>query len=73
MDNKSLVADLVEWVAQSPRSYSDVMAAWRTSCPRQTIWEDCIDEGLLRVDGQSVQTTAQGFQFLAVHGRTELD
>ena len=29
----SLVLDLVEWVAREPRAYSEVIAAWRTSCP----------------------------------------
>ena len=34
------IRDLVEWVAKEPRPYSEVMAAWRTSCPRLTVWED---------------------------------
>ena len=41
----SLVLDLVEWVARKPRPYSEVIAAWRTSCPRLTIWEDAVDCG----------------------------
>ncbi len=32
-----LILDLVEWVAREPRSYLDVMDAWRTSCPRLTV------------------------------------
>ena len=35
-----LVLDLVEWVAKEPRTYAEVMDAWRTSCPRLTVWED---------------------------------
>ena len=27
------------------------MDAWRTTCPRLTIWEDVIGEGLVAVDG----------------------
>jgi hypothetical protein len=42
-----LVLDLVEWVAESPRPYSDVLAAWQTSCPRLTVFEDVTDLGLL--------------------------
>lgn len=34
-----LVLDLVEWIAREPRLYSEVIATWRTSCPRLTIWE----------------------------------
>jgi hypothetical protein len=41
-----LVLDLVEWVAARPRPYEEVMEAWRTSCPRLTIWEDAVDRGL---------------------------
>jgi hypothetical protein len=41
-----LVRDLLEWIAARPRTYSDVMDAWRTSCPRLTVWEDANDRGL---------------------------
>ena len=64
----ALVLDFVEWVAASPRAYSDVMDAWKTSCPRLTIWEDAIDQGLVqrcRVDGElSIEATAAGRDLL---------
>ncbi len=74
MDNESLVLDLVEWVSAEPRAYTDVMSAWRTSCPRLTIWEDTIDAGLVRVDadgtsGRTVSVTARGRDFLQLKGR----
>ena len=40
-----LILDLVAWVADSPKPYLDVMDAWRTSCPRLTVWEDAVDRG----------------------------
>ena len=40
-----LVLDFVEWIAREPRLYSEVVATWRTSCPRLTIWEDAADGG----------------------------
>jgi len=40
-----LVLDFVEWIAREPRLYSEVIATWRTSCPRLTIWEDAVDGG----------------------------
>ena len=46
--NQALIRDLVEWLAAGPRDYDDVMAAWRTSCPRLTIWEDACDLGLVK-------------------------
>jgi hypothetical protein len=42
-----LVFDLVQWVARAPRTYAEVIDAWKTSCPRLTVWEDAIDQGLI--------------------------
>lgn len=64
MDNEALVLDLVEWIAAAPRSYRDVMDAWRTSCPRLTIWEDAVDAGLVRRAGVTVHVTREGRAFL---------
>jgi hypothetical protein len=69
-DLEPLVLDLVEWVAREPRSYADVMDAWRTSCPRLTVWEDAVDDGLLVRSGQGdmVAVTPAGVQFLRTRG-----
>ena len=62
--NHALILDLVEWVSTGQRTYAEVMDAWRTSCPRLTIWEDALDRGYLRratVDGVAmVSVTAAG-------------
>ena len=68
-----LIVDLVEWVSKAPRSYNEVMDAWRTSCPRLTVWEDAVDRGYLireRVegDGIAVKVTSKGLKFIAEHG-----
>ena len=42
-----LVLDLVQWVARKPRTYTEVIDAWKTSCPRLTVWEDAVDQGLV--------------------------
>lgn len=44
-DLDPLILDLLEWIGRQPRSYADVIDAWRTSCPRLTVWEDAIDRG----------------------------
>ena len=63
-----LVRDLVEWVAKEPRSYADVLDAWRTSCPRLTVWEDAVDRGLLmRKPAGRVVVTEAGRRFLREH------
>ena len=75
MDNAldPLVLDFVEWVAKAPRPYADVLDAWRTSCPRLTVWEDAVDRGFVvrRSTGQGTQieVTPSGGRFLTEHGR----
>jgi len=69
-----LVLDLVEWVAKEPRPYASVIDAWRTSCPRLTVWEDAVDRGLVKREptpGKTTQVvvTATGEDFLREHGR----
>jgi hypothetical protein len=69
-----LILDLVEWVAREPRPYADVMDAWRTSCPRLTVWEDAVDRGyVIREAGNGgpvmVSITAAGRKFLESNGR----
>lgn len=70
-----LVLDLIEWVARSPRPYSEVIETWRTSCPRLTVWEDAVDKGYVTrqsVDGGGlmVAATGAGLKLLADNGRT---
>ena len=43
----ALVLDFLEWLAAGPRPYAEAMEVWRTSCPRLTVWEDAVDEGLV--------------------------
>ena len=31
---ESLILDLLEWLGPGPGPYAEVIAAWRTSCPR---------------------------------------
>jgi hypothetical protein len=69
-----LILDLVEWVAREPRTYAEVLDAWRTSCPRLTVWEDACDRGYLvrsPVPGREpmVVVTQSGYRFLVDNGR----
>jgi hypothetical protein len=69
-----LVLDLVEWIAQQPRSHTEVMDTWRTSCPRLTVWEEAVEQGLVRrttIDGRGacVVVTAKGQRVLRETGR----
>ena len=71
---ETLVLDLVELVAREPRPYGEAIAAWRTSCPRMTVWEDTMDLGLVRRlksdAGKSLMTaTEAGLALLRRHNR----
>jgi D-3-phosphoglycerate dehydrogenase len=41
-----LIADLLEWIGTG-RPYTEVMDAWRTSCPRLPVWEEANLRGWL--------------------------
>jgi hypothetical protein len=43
----ALMRQMLEWIAVRPRDYAEVMEAWRTSCPRLSIWEDACLDGLI--------------------------
>ena len=45
----ALTLELLNWVAEHPRTYDETMAAWRTSCPRMPIWENATGDGLVTV------------------------
>jgi hypothetical protein len=64
-----LILDFLEWLDEAPRPYSDVMDAWRTSCPRLPVWEDSLERGFVvrtRHDGAEplVRLTTKGRAFL---------
>ena len=42
-----LIADFVAWLATEERSYAEALEAWRTNCPRLTVWEEARERGLV--------------------------
>ena len=72
-----LILDFLEWLAAKPRSYRDAMDAWRTSCPRLTVWEDAMEAGYVTREqdpghGEMVRVTASGLALLESSGRVFL-
>jgi hypothetical protein len=64
-----LILDLLEWLGPNPRPYSEVMDAWRTSCPKLPVWEEANDRGyversLLAGHGLVVGVTNKGAEEL---------
>ena len=45
-----LTLQFLDWVAVRPRTYAEAMDAWRSSCPRLSIWEDALGDGLVRIE-----------------------
>ncbi|TCH99532.1 hypothetical protein EJV46_02325 [Roseococcus sp. SYP-B2431] len=74
---KALMLDMVEWLARRPRPYAEAIEAWRTSCPRLTVWEDAMEEGVIESrrapdGGLYVAPTQRGLDLLrARHHRPE--
>ena len=42
------MVEFLAWVA-SRRTYAEAMEAWRSNCPRYSVWEDALADGLIRV------------------------
>ncbi len=57
-----LTVQFLAWIAAAPRTHADVMDAWRSTCPRQSVWEDSLIDGLVAFAGEtkSVMLTARG-------------
>lgn len=69
-----LMRDLIEWVGDEPKPYRDVLDAWRTSCPRLTVWEEAADRGYVvrrHVPGQGavIAVTPEGRRFASMCAR----
>lgn len=53
-----LMLAFLRWVDERPRLYAETMEAWRTSCPRISVWEDALIEGL--IEAETDPGSAQG-------------
>ncbi len=66
-----LMVEFLTWLVCRARTYAEVMEAWRSTCPRQSVWEDALAAGLIQLErgvtlGQSTVTlTARGSAILS--------
>jgi hypothetical protein len=44
-----LTVEFLTWISRRPRTYAEAMQAWRSNCPRHSVWEDAFVEGLIEV------------------------
>jgi hypothetical protein len=71
-DISPLMLQLLEWISCRPRSYAETMDAWRSTCPRLTIWEDALISGLVQIETDA--DSAHDFRVsLTAFGRAALD
>ena len=66
-----LLLEFLAWVASRRRTYIEAMEAWRSTCPRHTVWEDAIIDGLIRVDSRG--PVQQSEVILTPKGKAILD
>ncbi len=61
-DVSALTLQFLEWVESGRRSRADLMETWRSSCPRLSIWEDAVLDGLVRYasGGRVIELTPSG-------------
>ena len=45
-----LTFEFLQWISSRPRTYAEAMEAWRTSCPRNSVWEDALICGLIQIE-----------------------
>ncbi len=55
----ALTLQFLVWVAEAPRTYAEAMEAWRSTCPRLSIWEDAILDGLIAFDGRGTRNQSR--------------
>ena len=41
--------ELLAWISARPRTYDETIEAWKTSCPRLSVWDDAVIAGLVAV------------------------
>jgi hypothetical protein len=66
-----LMIEFLTWVSSRRRTYAESMDAWRSSCPRHTVWEDALVDQLIQIEkGDRLQ---QSEVILTPRGRAILD
>ena len=55
----ALAQQFLAWVELSPRTYGDAMEAWRTTCPRMTVWEDAVSARFVRLENGGAMRDAR--------------
>lgn len=57
--------ELLTWITARPRTYEDVVEAWKSNCPRLAVWDDAATAGLVTAGRDGVALTERGLAALA--------
>jgi hypothetical protein len=57
--SSALTLQFLAWVSDGKRTYGETMEAWRSTCPRLSIWEDAVRDGLVRVESVGAMAAAR--------------
>jgi hypothetical protein len=60
--------ELLAWIAQDERTYPEAIDVWKTQCPRHSLWEDAVADGLVQV----VRNGARSYVVLSSAGEDVL-
>ncbi len=61
----------LSWLSSRPRTYGEAMETWKSSCPRYTVWEDALADGLIEI--QSAGNSNQAVVILSAKGTEALE
>jgi hypothetical protein len=64
--------ELLAWIASRPRTYAEAIEAWKSNCPRLSVWDDAIEDGLVAVS-RSPGDAGGAAVTLSARGRALLD
>ena len=71
---KADTRELLDWISRGRRSYPEAIEVWQTHCPRHSVWEDALADGLVRVvrngSVSQVALTPEGEAALSSAART---
>jgi hypothetical protein len=51
--------ELLQWIEARPRTYAETIEAWRSNCPRLSVWDDAVVAGLIRTTRNGAQPTVE--------------
>jgi hypothetical protein len=60
--------ELLAWIGQDRRTYQEAIEVWKTHCPRHSLWEDAVADGLVDV----VRNRARSYVVLSPAGESAL-